>query len=162
MWLKGDGKGGFRAMSAAQSGIRVWGEQRGSAVGDYDGDGRVDWCVAQNAGATRLFHNVGGTPGLRVRLKGPAGNPTGIGARIRLQFDKGDGAVREVHAGSGYWSQDAAVQVMALPGPARKIRIDWPGGGRSELEIPPGAGEIEVSATAGLKEIKRTAPPSKP
>ncbi len=162
LWLKGDGKGGFRAMSAAQSGIRVWGEQRGSAVGDYDGDGRVDWCVSQNAGATRLFHNVGGTPGLRVRLKGPAGNPTGIGARIRLQFDKGDGAVREVHAGSGYWSQDAAVQVMALPGPARKIRIDWPGRGRSELEIPPGAGEIEVSATAGLKEIKRAAPPSKP
>ena len=162
LWLKGDGKGGFQAMSAANSGLRVWGEQRGSAVADYDGDGRVDWCVSQNAGATRLFHNVGGKPGLRVRLKGPAGNPTAIGARLRLRFDAGEGPVREVHAGSGYGSQDSAVQILALASPARKIRIDWPGGARSELEIPPGAGEIEVSPVAGLREIKRSVVPSPP
>src|SRR5512138_1625053 len=37
-----------------QSGIEVYGEQRGAAVADYDADGRADLMVAQNGAATKL------------------------------------------------------------------------------------------------------------
>src|SRR6185436_8649642 len=79
LWLKGDGHGKLVAVPGQESGIKVYGEQRGSALCDYDGDGRVDLVVTQNGAETRLFHNTIAKPGLRVRLKGPSGNRKGIG-----------------------------------------------------------------------------------
>jgi len=38
---------------------------------DFDGDGRLDLAVSQNAAETKLYKNVAARPGLRVRLKGP-------------------------------------------------------------------------------------------
>src|SRR5262249_26205378 len=81
--LKGDGTGGLKPVAGQESGIRVYGEQRGCAAGDYDRDGRVDLVVTQNGESTRLLHNLGAKPGLRVRLRGPATNPSGIGAVLR-------------------------------------------------------------------------------
>ena len=106
----------------------VYGEQRGCAVADYDGDGRLDLAVAQNGAATKLYHNVGAKPGLRVRLRGAPGNPAGVGAAMRLVFGNRKGPVREIHAGSGYWSQDGAVQVLSTPEPPKQIWVRWPGG----------------------------------
>jgi enediyne biosynthesis protein E4 len=143
--LEGDGSGAFRAVDASVSGIRVYGEQRGSAVGDYDGDGRPDLVVTQNGAQTLLFHNVGARPGLRVRLKGPAGNPNGVGAIIRVGFAARWGPAREIHAGSGYWSQDSAVQVMAIPEPPTKVQVQWPGGKKTVTQVPQNARELEIS-----------------
>jgi len=129
---------------AEQSGIEVYGEQRGAAVADYDGDGRADLVVAQNGAPTKLFHNVGGRAGLRVRLTGPAGNPTGVGAQVRLKFGERFGPVREVHDGSGYWSQDDTVQVLgALEAPTH-LWVRWPGGATSTVAVPTGAREVIV------------------
>src|SRR5207244_3272147 len=113
LWVRGDGRGDFTAVSAQESGLRIYGEQRGSALSDYDGDGRVDLAVSQNGAESKLFHNQRGKPAWRVRLKGPSGNRTGIGAVVRLSFGGKMGPAREIHAGSGYWSQDSAVQVLA-------------------------------------------------
>ncbi len=55
LWLVGDGHGEFRALSGRESGVQVWGEQRGAAWGDVSGDGRPDLVVTQNGTATRLF-----------------------------------------------------------------------------------------------------------
>src|SRR5438105_4889616 len=52
--LLGDGKGNLRAIPGQESGIKVYGEQRGAAVADFDGDGRVDLAVTQNGAATSL------------------------------------------------------------------------------------------------------------
>ncbi len=52
--LLGDGRGGFRALRPRESGIAIYGEQRGCAVGDFDGDGRMDLAVAQHQGAKSL------------------------------------------------------------------------------------------------------------
>ena len=144
LWLRGDGRGDLTAVPGQDSGIRVYGEQRGAALCDYDGDGRVDLAVSQNGAETKLFRNVGAVPGLRVRLKGPPGNPQGIGAQVRLIFDQRKGPVREIHAGSGYWSQDSAVQVMATPQPPTQIQVRWPGGATSTCNIAPGAREITI------------------
>ena len=142
--LQGDGQGGFRALPGQESGVRVYGEQRGAAVADYDADGRVDLVVTQNRAQTRLFHNVRGKPGLRVRLEGPEGNPFGVGAVLRLISHDHTGPAREIHAGSGYWSQDSVVQVLAGVEPLTQLWVRWPGGAATTVDIPPGAREITV------------------
>ena len=147
LWLKGDGKGGLRAVPGQESGISIYGEQRGSAVADYDGDGRVDLVVAQNGAQTKLFHNVGARPGLRVRLNGPAGNRTGMGAVLRLRTQGGAwGPAREIHSGSGYWSQDSAVEVMSTHAEAEpgELSVRWPGGKMTQANVPKGAKEIRI------------------
>jgi len=142
--LAGDGKGGLRPMSGRESGIVVYGDQRGVAVADYDGDGRLDLAVTQNGALTRLFHNRGARPGVRVRLEGPASNPDGIGARIRIWYGDRPGPAREVQAGSGYWSQNGAVQVFGLAGTPAEVRVRWPDGTESRESVPSGAREVVV------------------
>ncbi len=148
--LRGDGTGNFRPVPGRESGIRVYGEQRGAAVADFDHDGRVDLVVTQNGAATKLFRNVTATPGLRIRLEGPPGNPDGIGAALRLIFDRRMGPLREVHAGSGYWSMDSPVQVMAGAEAPRQVWVRWPGGRiTTTTEVPAGATEIIIHHPAG-------------
>jgi hypothetical protein len=141
LWLRGDGRGGFRALPASESGIRVYGEQRGAAVADFDHDGRIDLCVSQNGASVRLFRNTGGAPGVRLRLEGPPGNPTGVGAQVRCAHTK---AVKEIHAGSGYWSQDSAILVFPSPPSNSAITVRWPGGKVTLGKMNPGESEAVV------------------
>jgi hypothetical protein len=135
LWLFGDGTGKFRPVPASESGVEIYGEQRGSAVADFDEDGRVDLAVAQNGAQTKLYQNLGAKPGLRVRLVGPPGNRDGIGAALRLLRGDRAGPVREVHAGSGWWSQDGAVQVLGFAEPAEQLWVQWPGGQTNVIEL---------------------------
>ena len=146
LWLRGDGRGNFAPVSASESGVRVFGEQRGAALADYDGDGRIDLLVGQNAGPAKLFHNLTAQPGLRVRVSGPPGNPDGVGAVLRLKFGERLGPAREIHAGSGYWSQDSAVPVMGGAGRPTQIVVRWPAGTSTTNELSGGAREISVPA----------------
>ena len=145
LWLRGDGKGNFAAMSAQDSGVKIHGQQRGSAVGDFDQDGRPDLVVMQAGADTKLFHNERARPGLRVRLTGSTGNPSGIGATVSLKFGSRTGPVREIHGGSGYWSQDSAVVVLATPENPGSIVVRWPGGKVTTSAVPAGSREINVS-----------------
>ncbi len=142
--LRGDGKGNLAAVPGQESGLVIYGEQRASAVSDYDADGRPDLVVTQNGNATKLYHNVGGKPGLRVRLKGAAGNPLGIGARLRVMNGNAAGPVREIHAGSGYWSQDGAVTVLVTPSDVTQVWVQWSGGRTMIVPVEPGAKELEI------------------
>jgi hypothetical protein len=148
--LLGDGAGILRAMPGQESGIRVYGEQRGAAVGDFDQDGRADLVVTQNGAETRLFRNVGAKPGLRVRLIGAPGNPRGIGAQLRLLFGKEAGPMRELHCGSGYWSQDSAIAVLGAPQPPVQLWIRWPGGAVTTTDLLKGVKEITVNREGKL------------
>jgi len=150
--LRGDGTGKLEAVAGQESGIEVYGEQRGAAVADFDADGRPDLVVTQNGAATRLLHNVGAKPGLRIRLAGPRGNPDGIGATLRLKFGSRLGAAREIHAGSGYWSQDGAIQVLGLPESPTHLWVRWPGGLTSTVGLAPGVSEITVTNTGRFSQ----------
>ena len=132
--LKGKGDGTFTEL--VHSGIKVYGEQRGSAVADYDSDGRPDLAVSQNAAATKLYRNLAAKPGLTVRLQGSKGNPHAVGAKLRLDYGQGWGPAREVHAGSGYWSQNSFAQILASPAPPRRIQVQWPGGKFTTAQVP--------------------------
>jgi hypothetical protein len=150
LWLQGDGTGRLVAVSSARSGIRATGEQRGAALGDYDEDGRIDLVLAQNGAQTKLYHNTGATPGLRVNLVGPPGNPQAIGAVLRLQFQNRQGPAREIHAGSGYWSQDSLTPVLATPTPPLALWVRWPGGRVTTTPVPANAKAITVNAAGTL------------
>lgn len=152
--LRGDGKGGFAAMSGMASGIAIYGEQRGAAASDFDGDGRVDLLVAQHGAEAKLYRNTTAQPGLRVRLSGPAGNPLSIGAMVRLKFGERLGPAREIHAGTGYWSQDSAVAVLALPTVPTELVVRWPGGKQTSSPVPAGAKEIVVDVNGALRVIR--------
>jgi enediyne biosynthesis protein E4 len=143
--LQGDGQGGFKVVPGQNSGLAVYGEGRGAAVCDFDHDGRADIVVAQNGNATQVYRNRGAKVGLRVRLQGDTGNPAGIGAVLRLRYREGRlGPARELHAGSGYWSQDAATQVLGLGGECEAVITRWPGGKTTQTPVPAGAREVGV------------------
>lgn len=152
--LSGIGNGRFTALSAAASGLRIYGEQRGSAVGDFDEDGRPDLVVAQHGARTVLLRNATGRSGLRVRLQGPATNPDATGATVRLLFGAKSGATREQHGGSGYWSQDSAVMVFSAPEMPTEIHVRWPDGHMTRSVVPAGAKEISVAADGSVQKVK--------
>ena len=143
--MTGDGKGGLTPVTGAKSGLVVYGDQRGAAYSDFDRDGRLDLVVGQNGDATRLFRNRGAKPGLRVRLAGPASNPDGIGAQVRVVYGTAMGAVREVQSGAGYWSQNGAVQVFGISGTPTEVWVRWPGGIEMRAPVAPGAREVIVN-----------------
>ena len=162
LWLRGDGEGGFEPVTGSRSGIAVYGDARAVSLADHDRDGRVDVAFGVNGGETRLYRNVGGTPGLRVTLEGPPANPRAIGARLRLEYADGTfGPAREVRSGEGYLARHESTQTLGLAGaagtapapgdtPARPatLHVVWPNGGETSVSIAPGTREVRV-ASAG-------------
>ena len=147
LMLQGAGDGRFESVTASQSGLRVFGEQRGAASSDFDGDGRLDLVVTQNGAQTHLFHNSTSLAGHRVRLVGPLGNRQAIGAKLRLT-GRGDGMLgplRELRGGSGYWSQNGLVTLWPVSEIAQVVEVIWPGGRKSELEVGLGGSETVIS-----------------
>ena len=149
--LLGDGQGGFSPMPGPESGVMLYGEQRGCALADFDADGRTDLVVTQNGATTALFRNQGARPGLRVRLAGPPANPDGVGAVVQAVVNGSAGPARPVLAGSGFGSQDSATLVLATGSEApTAIRVRWPGGNTTQTTVPPGTREVVVDAEGGL------------
>ena len=89
--------------------------------------------------------------GLRVGMKGVAGNPAGIGCVMRVEYLGGkEGPAREVHGGSGYWSQDGVVSVLGLEGEVKAVRVRWPGGKETRTEMPSGTWECRINPEGRL------------
>jgi hypothetical protein len=146
LWLRGSGRGTFTAVDGSVTGIKIYGEQRGAALADFNHDGRVDLCVSQNNGATKLYVNETGRRGLRVTLRGTTENPDAVGAQIRLRYAGGRmGPCRGIAAGSGYWSQDASAQVLGF-GDARPeaLWIRWPGGAEQTVPLQSDSQDVRV------------------
>jgi enediyne biosynthesis protein E4 len=134
--LLGDGAGDFRALSVRTSGITSLSDQRGAATADFDGDARADLLLAQHSAPLRLWHNRGAQPGVRVQLAGHVSNPYGVGARVSVvRADGTEGPVREIAAGSGYWSMSSPTIVLARPADARTVRVRWPGGRSTDMPL---------------------------
>ncbi len=142
--LLGDGRGNFRATRGEESGIKIYGEQRGSAVADYDGDGRVDLVVVQSNDETKLLHNLKAKPGLRVKLEGGPGNPQCVGAVIRAKTSAGLGRAQVVTSGSGYLSQNSATLVVTSGSPIIALQVRWPDGVTTEQPVAADAKSVTL------------------
>ncbi len=140
--LRGDGKGGFKAVDGVASGLAIYGEQRGTVAADFDEDGRMDLVVTQNGSDTRLFRNSTAQAGLRVKLAGPAGNPDGVGAVIRPIRGGKPGAAKAAGVGS-YGSPPGAIMLIG-GGPMDAVEVRWPGDKLSTVSVPAGAKEVVV------------------
>ena len=150
--LLGDGTGAFRSLRVTESGLTIRGDQRGAAVADFDGDGRPDLAVAQNAGPTTLWKNVTGRPGLRVRLAGfGSGNPSAVGALVRLEGEGWVGPVRPVTLGGGYWSSGSFTQILSDPRGAGSVWVRWPSGEEERFPVSGNVRSIVLPRGSGLR-----------
>jgi len=148
--LRGNGRGGFEAASPRESGLVVAGDAKALVVLDLDRDGWPDFVASRN-NATALAWRNGGTAGRRsfaVALRGSAGNPTAVGARVAVEFASGARQTGEIRAGGGYYSQTTATLFFGYEerDRPRRLIVRWPDGAESvrELEGDPGA-RLEVS-----------------
>lgn len=107
------------------------------AVGDLEGDGDVDVAPSSLTQAFLLRNTVGGVPWLRVRLRGPEGNPRGVGARVCAFVPgmlpasgcRGEGLVGMRVIQSSSMQLEALEASMATPGLSRvDLRVVWPSG----------------------------------
>lgn len=144
--LKGDGTGKLEPVDGSVSGIKFYGDQRGAALGDFNRDARTDIAISQNGGKTGLFLNRIEKRGIRVKLMGPGSNSDAIGSSIHLVYKNGDrGPVREIQAGSGYWSHNSKVQVLGSGGDADYIEVVWFDGTKERVEVEDDQLDYEIS-----------------
>ena len=66
-----------------------------------------------------------------------------MGAQVRVIYGERTGPVREIQAGSGYWSQNGSVQVLGLPGVPMAVWVRWVRQ-RSPEPVPSEAAEVVV------------------
>jgi hypothetical protein len=142
--LRGRGALQFEAVPADRSGIVMPEDGKALLVTDLDGDGAPDFVAATNDGPVRTFVNSGAAA-LAVRLRGPAGNPTGVGASVELVTKAGRTQRRELTAGSGYLTQGPAVAWFG-PAPAGAVlRVRWPDGAVSERPLEVATGVVVIT-----------------
>jgi hypothetical protein len=122
------------------------------AAVDLDGDGWPDFLLTRNNATALAFHNQGvaGRHSLRVALRGPAGNPTAIGAQVSLEMTDGSRQTAEVFAGSGYYSQSTPACFFGWTdaNPPRRLHLRWPNGSTSTAEVPANSVTLTISAGA--------------
>jgi hypothetical protein len=114
---------------------------RGSAVGDLNGDGRLDVVVSAISAPAELWLND--SPGnghwLEFELRGTTSNRDGIGARIKLTAG-GTAQYNHVSFAAGYASSSAGPTHFGLGAnkSADLVEIRWPSGITQELRNVPG------------------------
>jgi hypothetical protein len=150
--LRGDGRGHFAPVPPAESGLVVPGDAKALAVAELGHDGWPGFIVSRNNGSMMAFrnHGVPGRRSLCVRLAGPPGNPTGVGAVVSAEFADGTTEREEIFAGSGYYSQSAPACYFGYPegSPPRRITVRWPSGAASEHAVPQGSTDLVLAQPA--------------
>ena len=145
--LYGNGDGTFEPIMPHRSGLVVPGDAKGLSLVDLNRDARPDFVVAINNGAMMSFERqMKETPNtLRLRLKGPPGNPTCIGTRVTVEFENGSKQTAEVRAGGSYLSQSYGPLIFTAGNRSVKgLRINWPNGQRSSIPFTESKGEFEI------------------
>jgi hypothetical protein len=120
---------------------------RGSAVGDLNGDGRLDVVVSALSAPAEIWMNdsPGGNHWLAFQLQGTKSNRDGIGARIKLVAG-GKAQYNHVAFAAGYASSSAGPMHFGL-GSAKQadlVEIRWPSGIVQSLKDIPADRVVKV------------------
>ena len=72
---------------------------------------------------------------------------------MRVEYGGAKGPVREIHSGSGYLSQDGAVQVLGTREAPTAVWVRWPGGKEMSVKAG-GARELEIGLDGQGRVVK--------
>jgi hypothetical protein len=141
-----DGEGRF-SESGQAAGIAGAHVARAAAFGDIDDDGDTDIVEMRLDGPPVVLRNRG-APGrhwLRVRLLGPAGNPDGVGSRVRITAG-GKVQTRWVTSGGSFQAVSDPRPLFGLGeiNKVERLEVRWPGGGTSRVDAPEVDEEVVV------------------
>ena len=120
---------------------------RGSAIGDLNGDGRLDVVVSALSAPAEIWMNdsPGGNHWLEFALEGTKSNRDGIGARIKVVAG-GTTQYSHVSFAAGYASSSAGPTHFGLGAnkSADRVEIRWPSGITQELKNVPADQIVKV------------------
>ena len=133
---------------------------RGSAVGDFNNDGRMDLLVCNNSGKADLLENrtTSANHWIKVKMQGSHCSRDAVGARVHV-LAQDYRLVQEVRAGSSYLSQSDLRLHFGL-GPRTRvdsIEIVWPCGRMQKVDPPE-----TVDQTIIVKEQRTPGPSETP
>jgi hypothetical protein len=113
---------------------------RGSAVGDFNHDGKLDVVVTALSAPAEIWMNdsPGANHWLELKLEGTKSNRDGIGARIRIST-AGHEQFNHMSTAAGYASSSAGPVHFGLgqPNKVDEIEIRWPSGIKQVLKDVP-------------------------
>lgn len=145
--LQGDGKGGFKDLWPADSGLRIWQDARSAVAGDFNKDGLLDLAVSVSNGKPVIaLANKGldSGSGFWVQLTGRGRNSAGIGATVKATLASGKSLLRAVQAGSGYLGSYSGPLHFGVPAgdSVTAVEVTWPGGQKQSAQAS--GGEIQI------------------
>ena len=135
VFLTGTGTGTYNFQMPNATGLLAPNDTKSLTVTDLDSDGRPDYVAGENNGPLLAFKNEHqGNLYLSIRLRGPKGNPSGLGTKLVLQYSDGSTTASEIYGGSGYLSQSSPITFIGL-GKRRpeSIKVTWPDG-KTQIE----------------------------
>jgi enediyne biosynthesis protein E4 len=132
--------------------------RRGTAFGDVNNDGKLDFVVFNVNGPPSLFINQSQNSNHWVlfRLVGKTSNRLAIGARVTVEVG-GIKQIREVRGGGGYnSSNDTRLHFGVGKEPSMsKVEVRWPSGLHQEFKNVPADAIYEVVEGAAIRKLAR-------
>jgi len=161
--------GGLEFVSTVVEGLTDIRDARAVAVSDIDNDGDLDVFVGSRADLVErvsdfrqrrsacFINKLDNQGSITVRLRGVYGNRFGIGGRVSLYRAAGSSGghgllgVREISAGSGYYSQSSATAHFGVDTTDRYlVRVRFPGGSVVEVNDVHAGARITVREASGV------------
>jgi hypothetical protein len=144
--LENRGRRDLVPVPPATAGLVVHEDAKSAALCDLDDDGRPDLVVGIDDASLRSFGAAGSAERwLRVRVRGPRGNPTAAGARLSLETADGPPQTVEIAAGAGYLSQSGGAVFFGVSHVPEKLTVRWPDGRTTTHTELPRHGAFEVT-----------------
>jgi hypothetical protein len=135
---------------------RIDAEARHVSAVDFDGDGKLDVCIASTS-AVRLFQNQGESyseislPGLKGGARSAAWGDYNGDGRPDLLLATGDGVKLFTNLGNGQFRDDSSLLPRDLAGATAAAWIDADGDGKPDVLVATAFNGLRLYRTAGTK-----------